>query len=544
MRMAKRILAEFMTVVMVLQACSPTVAAVAAGWQNISSEIAAATAEASDTAESGETKSDVTTGSGSSDTGAAGDGAQDGAAKGDAATGGAVDSATGSDSTGDQTEGGDTAGDAAADDVEQDAVTESSEDAAAQANATINDLSQLVDLLGANGAENIKLKDDNSGIKSLEVTKSAAFAVLSNANAQFYHDAQIGINFTGDLPDLTSKAENNTLSFQGLGSDAHPFDGKIYNVKASSEDDSVELKTDRTVFNSLKLTDQNKTVKIKWVGATNYNEPMVASKNSGENMTLEASVNIADPVETDPKDTTSALTAPLLGETTGALNVSVTYSLTGSRKNLNVSAAGNVGLLANTVKDGTFTVKSVKFPVDLVGNGAVTTSSDNAGLLVGEVKDGATLSIGTLENVPTATVQSTNGSAGGVVGLVGSSTGATVNVTKALDLRALTVKGTTASGGLIGKVTNLALGITNDATIKPARNVGDENSACSGGVIGDASFAREFTVKPNMFDLGELVTLGASQRAGALFGVADISNGDIVVQGGTYKSKLTLPEKN
>ena len=543
MRMAKRILAEFMTVVMVLQACSPTVAAVAAGWQNISSEIAAATAEASDTAESGETKSDVTTGSGSSDAGAAGDGAQDGAAKGDAATGGAVDSATGSDSTGDQTEGGDTAGDAAADDVEQDAVTESSEDAAAQANATINDLSQLVDLLGANGAENIKLKDDNSGIKSLEVTKSAAFAVLSNANAQFYHDAQIGINFTGDLPDLTSKAENNTLSFQGLGSDAHPFDGKIYNVKASSEDDSVELKTDRTVFNSLKLTDQNKTVKIKWVGATNYNEPMVASKNSGENMTLEASVNIADPVETDPKDTTSALTAPLLGETTGALNVSVTYSLTGSRKNLNVSAAGNVGLLANTVKDGTFTVKSVKFPVDLVGNGAVTTSSDNAGLLVGEVKDGATLSIGTLENVPTATVQSTNGSAGGVVGLVGSSTGATVNVTKALDLRALTVKGTTASGGLIGKVTNLALGITNDATIKPARNVGDENSACSGGVIGDASFAREFTVKPNMFDLGELVTLGASQRAGALFGVADISNGDIVVQGGTYKSKLTLPEK-
>lgn len=41
-----------------------------------------------------------------------------------------------------------------------------------------------------------------------------------------------------------------------------------------------------------------------------------------------------------------------------------------------------------------------------------------------------------------------------------------------------------------------------------------------------------------MFDLGDLVTLGASQRAGALFGVADISTGDIVVQGGAYKSKL------
>ena len=147
MRTAKRILAEFMTVVMVLQACSPTVAAVAAGWQNISSEIAAATAKAPDTAESGETKSDVTTGSGSSDAGAAGDGAQDGAAKGDAATGGAVDSAAGSDPAGDQTEGDGTAGDAAADDVEQDADTESSENAAAQANATITNLDDLAKLL-------------------------------------------------------------------------------------------------------------------------------------------------------------------------------------------------------------------------------------------------------------------------------------------------------------------------------------------------------------------------------------------------------------
>ena len=53
------------------------------------------------------------------------------------------------------------------------------------------------------------------------------------------------------------------------------------------------------------------------------------------------------------------------------------------------------------------TVESVTFPNDLTSGGAVITSSGNAGLLVGEVKDGATLSIGTLANVPTATVQST-----------------------------------------------------------------------------------------------------------------------------------------
>lgn len=540
MRTAKRILAEFMTVVMVLQACSPTVAAVAAGWQNISSEIAAASAEASDAAESGETKGDVANGSGSSDIGAAGDGAEDGAAKDDAATGDTSDSATGSDSAGDQAEGDDAAGDAAAGDAEQDADAAVSKDAEAQADASITNLDELVELLEANGAESIVLKDDRSGIRSLDVKSSEAFTVLSNADASLYYDVQIKVIITGDAK--LTESVNNGMSFQGLGSDGRPFEGRIY--RSLDDDSPVELATDRTVFNNLKLSDQNNKVRIKWVGATSYSAPMVASKvsgaeNSEESKTLNASVDIADPVD-KKDDTTSALTAPLLGETTGNLTANVTYSLTPtcSRKNLNANATGNIGLIVNTVENGTLTVESVTFPNDLASDGTVETSSGNAGLLVGEVKDGATLSIGTLTNVPTATVQSTNGSAGGVVGLVGSSTGAMVDVTEALDLHALTVKGTTASGGFIGKATNLTLTIADGVAIKPARSVGDENSACSGGVIGDVSFAQGFTVTPDIFGLGGLVTLGASQRAGALFGMADISNGDIVVQGGTYKSKL------
>ena len=549
MRTAKRIFAEFMMVVMVLQACSPTVAAVAAGWQNISNETAAASAKALDTAESGETNGDAANGSGASDAGAAGDSAQDSSVKGDTATGDAVDSATGSDSTGDQAEGDDAAGDAAADDAEQDADAAVSEDAEAQADASITNLDELVELLEANGAESIVLKDDRSGIRSLDVKSSEVFTVLSNADASLYYDAQIKSIITGDAK-LTETAKNgakNDMSFQGFGSDEHPFEGRIYR-SLNGVDSPVELTANRTVFNNLKLTDQNNTVKIKWVGATTYSAPMIASKvsgaeNSEESKALIASVDIADPVNADVKDTTSALTAPLLGTTTGNLTANVTYSLTPtcSRKNLNANATGNIGLIANTVENGTLTLESVTFPNDLASGGTVETSSGNAGLLVGEVKDGATLSIGTLTNVPTATVQSTNGSAGGVVGLVGLSTGAMVNVTKVLDLQALTVKGTTASGGFIGKATVLALGADNKQ-IRCPLNIGDENSACSGGVIGDVSFAQGFTVKPNMFDLGNLVTLGASQRAGALFGMADISNGDIVVQGGTYKSKLALPE--
>lgn len=544
MRTAKRILAEFMTVIMVLQACSPTVAAVAAGWQNISSEIATASAEASDTAESGETKSDVATGSGSSDTGADSDSAGDSAAKDDAATGDTVDSAAGSDSAGDQAEGDDAAGDAAADDAEQDADAADSEDVEAQADATIKDLNKLVERLEKKGAENIKLKADGDGIQSLDVTVSTAFTVLSNADASLYYDAQININMSGDAK-LTETVDN--LSFQGFGSDTHPFEGKIY--RSDSPKDPVELTADRTVFNNLKLTDQNNTVRIKWVGATNYSAPMVATKVSGaenddESKTLESSIDIVDPVSTDVKDTASALTAPLLGETTGNLTVNATYSLTGSRKNLNVSASSNVGLLANTVKSGTFIVESVVFPENLARDGIVKTSSGNAGLLVGAVEGGATLSVGTLAKVPTATVQSTDGCAGGVVGLVGSNTGATVNVTEALDLHALTVKGTTASGGLIGKATKLTLGADNKRVTCPAA-VGDANSENVGGFIGEVSFTSSAAFTGNdQVNTGEGVTLAGkfdeSKGIGAVIGKLSYDDltavASVSFTGGTFKS--------
>ena len=541
MRTAKRILAEFMTVVMVLQACSPTVAAVAAGWQNISSEIATASAEASDAAEGGETKDDAATGSGSSDTGTDSDSAGDSAAKDDAATGDIVDSATGSDSTGDQTEADNAVGDTAADDAEQDADDVASDDAEAQTDATIKDLNKLVEQLEKKGAENIKLKADGDGIQSLDVTVSTAFTVLSNVDASLYYDAQININMSGDAK-LTETVDN--LSFQGFGSDTHPFEGKIY--RSDSPKDPVELTAGRTVFNNLKLTDQNNTVKIKWVGATNYSAPMVASKISGEGKKLNASVDIVDSVSTDTSnDKTSALTAPLLGETTGDLTVNVTYSLTGSRKNLNVNASSNIGLLANTVKSGTFTVESVTFPDNLAPGGVVKTSSGNAGLLVGAVEDGATLNVGTRGKVPAATVQSTNGCAGGVVGLVGSSTGATVNVTEALDLQPLTVKGTTASGGFIGQATKLTLGAENKQVTCP-KNVGDAKSKASGGFIGYASFAAsvEFTGN-SQIDTGNGVTLAGASHikdavdgAGPVFGVLSLDNSNVSVsfKDGSFKS--------
>ena len=250
------------------------------------------------------------------------------------------------------------------------------------------------------------------------------------------------------------------------------------------------------------------TLKLTWKGATS--DPIVASSIAGGDHKLVVALTVAPVAE---NSTAITLTSPLLGSVSGALTLDATYATKdGAAPAVNIQSGNdNVGLLANALVDAaSLSVKQLALPGTYSGTPTIQTTKDGA-------------------------------SAGGLIGVCGN--GATVAINGDIDLSRFSVKGRAASGGLIGKATNLTLNIADGVTVKPACNVGDKDSACSGGVIGDVSFAQGFTVKPNMFDLGKLVTLGASQRAGALFGVADISNGDIVVQGGTYKSKFTLPEE-
>ena len=65
----------------------------------------------------------------------------------------------------------------------------------------------------------------------------------------------------------------------------------------------------------------------------------------------------------------------------------------------------------------------------------------------------------------------------------------------------------------------------------------------AGGLIGDASFADAFTINSGIFDFGKGVALSVSNTsaapsAGGLFGVLDISNGDVAANGGSYTSTL------
>ena len=404
------------------------------------------------------------------------------------------------DSTTDGAGGGDasTEGDASQDDAtaddgatDEEQTNDADADAAAQANTTY-EYSTVDKLKDAIGDANVTVEGDK--VTKVTIGTSEDLIKLSNADPTIYQDAALtkgGATGSGlNLCNTVTAADGKPLSFLGLGAPDTPF-------KGSFDLGTSPIVLNRPLFNHVELS-ADMTLALTWEGTTS--DPVVATKINGGAHKLAVDI------------TAATLTSPLLGSVSGGLVLGVNYA-----------AKGNETLAIN-----------------------IQSKTDNAGLLVNTLADAASLSVekltlpGTYSGDPTIQTTKDGASAGGLVGVCGN--GATVAINNSIDLSGFSVKGKTASGGLIGKAANLTLTIADDATIKPARGVGDEGSVCSGGVIGDVSFAQGFIVKPNMFDLGDGVTLGASQRAGALFGVADISTGDIVVQGGTYKSKLASGE--
>lgn len=414
------------------------------------------------------------------------------------------------DSTTDGTISGDAPaeGDASQDDAAADEGTADEEqaddadaDAADQANVKYeyNTAGELEDAIG-----DANVTVDADKVVGVTIGTSEDLIKLSNTDPAIYQNAVItkgGATGSGlNLCNTVTAADGKVLSFLGLGAPNTPFKGSF-----GSGISPIVL--NRPLFNNVELS-ADMTLKLTWKGATS--DPIVASSIAGGDYKLVVALTVAPAVE---NTTAITLTSPLLGSVSGVLTLDATYAAKGSATPaVNIQSGNdNVGLLANTLVDAaSLSVEQLTLPNDYNG-------------------------------IPTIQTTKVGACAGGLIGVCGN--GATVSINGNVALSAFSVIGKAASGGLIGKATNLTLNIADGVTVKPACNVGDKDSACSGGVIGDVSFAQRFIVKPNMFDLGKLVTLGASQRAGALFGVADISNGDIVVQGGTYKSKFTLPEE-
>lgn len=438
-------------------------------------------------------------GSGSTNAGESQDSTTDGANSGDTPT-----------------EGDASQDDAAADEgaADEEQADDADADAAAQANPTIATVDALRTVLG----DNKVTTDDLGTVKAITFGSNADLIAISNTDPAIYQNAIIskggstGIDF--DVCGAETVGDLGSLTFQGFGSDDYPFKGTL-------DLGDRTLTANKTLFNNIELSDANSTVKLTWKGTDA--QPIVAAKVAGEDKTLSATITV-DKSDDNAGTSVVRLTSPLVGEVAGALTLNATYE-TSANSPLAIdmqSSAGNLGLLVNTLVEGaSLTLAGLTLPANFSGIPTINATADgaNAGGLIGEARAGAAVVL----------------SAG-------------------IDVSALNVAGKNAAGGLIGKAANLTLTVGTDnggtdasgnpITIKPAGAVGSSSTGTyAGGLIGDVSFAGEFTIDSGIFDFGEGVGLSVSNTtvppaAGGLFGALDISNGDVIVNGGSYKSTL------
>ena len=523
MKSVKCIITACLTLTMVFQMLAPTTVALAEEINAVSGIVA----QQADDVENVDTiNGDTSAGTGSDESGS-----------GDASAS-ESGTASGSASSGSTAGEGATAGQGSAGANEDTSDKEDAQDvpATVAAGATITTVAQLQTAMTGHG----EVEAQGETVTRITFRDPTALCIISNTSPSLYQTATIAVeNQTGGAFDVSTSQGG--YAFLGLGSDDYPFTGTFDAKSPSGSVCSIALAT--SLFNNVELNKNSFLPYFVWKGEGS--EPVVAAKVSGTK-TLDVTVQIADPANATVSESTAGITSALFGTVTGSLTLSVTYSFSGTRKGLGVTAdaTGNVGMLANTVESGTFTVQSVTLPNNVASGGTVKTNGGNAGLLVGEAKDGASLSVGTLSNVPTATVQSGNGCAGGVVGKVGSSTGATVEVTSEINLSSLTVKGTTAAGGFIGQATKLTLNQNKGAKVTCPRNVGDVNSANVGGFIGEVSFGSsvEFTNNDQIDTGNNGVTLAGqydeSKGVGSAIGKLNFADSTTAVsfKGGTFKS--------
>lgn len=457
-------------------------------------------------------------GNGSTNAGESQDSATDGASGGDAPT-----------------EGDASQDDAAADEgaADEDQADDADTDAAAQASA--DPVIKTAGELEAALVDGKVTVNDAGEVTAITFGSNADLIAISNTDPAIYQNASIsktglsGVDF--DVCSAQAVGDLGSLAFQGFGSDDHPFKGTL-------DLGGRSLTANKTLFNNIELNDNNGTVKLIWKGTDA--QPIVAAKVAGGGKTLSATITVDTPKSQTETDVCK-LTSPLVGEVMAALTLNATYA-----------TSANSPLAVN-----------------------MQSSTGNLGLLVNTLAGGASLTIAGLNGLPdsfngTPTIDATGAgaNAGGLIGEAGE--GAAVTLASNVDVSALSVVGKNAAGGLFGKTNKITLSVGagnngkdasgKDVSVKPARAVGSspagmyedgrvDYATYAGGLIGDASFADEFTINSGIFDFGGGVALSVSNTsvppsAGGLFGVLDISNGDVTVNGGSYTSTLQNGKDN
>lgn len=306
---------------------------------------------------------------------------------------------------------------------------------------------------------------------AVSLRKSEDFIKLSYQDASTYETATITI--TRDVAfDLTGSTSDGK-QFRGFGSDKHPFRGHIVITNSSS---GIEIPLNRSFFNYL---DQSATI--------------------GEGLYLEAKGKCESPLlAANYTNTNNA------GQQTIKLKINAVEAATGGDK----SFGGLIGSMADGSRLSMEVDNQLQAGTNISGSG-------NLGFFCNTMAEHSSLTIASYKGDQAYVVSTTNGHAGGLVGEMCD--GAQLTVTPTLTLTG-NVTGTGAAGGLVGKATDVAITLNGEVTCKGTIEAGQGQNTATGGFVGMAIYKGE-SLSLDFEKFHSNVTLGNGNHAGGLFGV-------------------------
>lgn len=357
-------------------------------------------------------------------------------------------------------------------------------------------------------------------LNSMPLDSGEQLILLSVTDPKVYQNTDFKIGSATGAISLLGKVGDSTLTFQGLGSEDIPFQGKF----ASSS-----FTIDRTLFNALDYTIASFTsaITVDWEGENSTGAIVAVKIKSTDQKELTVTVN---------SNNQRTFRDAAFGEISGNLNLNISFNENTAFENKisNNQNSSNAGMVANTVSDGTLSLSVNSFPKSItIGIDTSGTEKSNAGLLVGYLKN-AGLTLNSSMTPSTTVIQSVEGAAGGIVGRVNTDSLSKINLNDNIDLSNVTILGT-YTGGIAGDANDVVFSFNeNKAFTLPeilgekANNImgsGDVTSQYSGGIFGKYSLRQENAF--NSYDGSgfiyntEGITLGvdtSAGQAGALFG--------------------------
>ena len=340
-----------------------------------------------------------------------------------------------------------------------------------------DDLSEILSKFSNEETTNITTEKSESTTESQTVEDVES----DNENNNSDSEEEISSDINESIM-VTKVVAGQDYTFQGLGSEAYPFRGKITGEIAT-------LSIDQPFFKGLSSKASlafDKPLTLNWFGdgTTSMFVGLYQFDSDGESIfpaviingsTSGTMGNLIGIVQNAPEEKTIIDSILTINE-----KVDIRYADSGS---IDVCpATGDAGLVCNTLKNGTIKLEGFTFPTKAW---SVTSANGNAGGIIGSMEASTNLKISSdTEIASVATVTSNEGNAGGIVGEMKN--GAEIITEAAFTQKGAVVKATAAVGGAIGKATNQTFeNVTCNLTLESPDVTGSEAGAKAGGFIGE-----------------------------------------------------------